>query len=112
MKIDFSKEGPVLIARVQGELDLSTSPAFRESIEGELSHFENLRHLILDLKETSFIDSSGLGVILGRFKSISQRGGKLAAVNVPPHLQKVFELSGLLKIMGIYSSTQDALKEL
>lgn len=112
MRIDLVRNGVVLIASIQGELDLSTSPLFREKIEAELDRHENLQHLILDLKETAFVDSSGLGAILGRFNRISKRGGKLAAVNLPAQLRKVFELSGLLKVISIHSTTQDALQNL
>jgi len=112
LTIDLTRAGCALVVKICGELDLSTSPVFRDKVEEELAHFESFRHLILDLEETSFIDSSGLGVILGRFKSISQRGGRMIAVNVPPHLEKLFALSGLLKIMTICPTAQDALNTL
>lgn len=112
MTIDLTRAGCILVVKVQGELDLSTSPIFRDKIEAELERDENIRHLVLDLEEASFIDSSGLGAVLGRYKSISQRGGKLAGVNVPPHLEKLFALSGLLKIMTLCPTVQDALNTL
>lgn len=61
-------------------------------MEEELNYDPSIKHLVLDLQDTTFIDSSGLGVILGRFKRISAQGGKLLAVRVPSHLVKVFEL--------------------
>ena len=93
-------------------LDLSTSPRFREKVEEELNYDPSIKHLVLDLQDTTFIDSSGLGVILGRFKRISAQGGKLLAVRVPSHLVKVFELSGLLRIMEICPTPEDAQKSL
>lgn len=108
MDLELRRSGSILMAKIRGELDLSTSPAFRDQIEAELQQTKDLQHLILDFTETNFIDSSGLGVILGRYKTISQRGGRLSAVNVPLHLQKLFELSGLLKIMTIYPSLREA----
>ena len=112
MTIDLTRAGCILVVKVQGELDLSTSPVFRDKIETELARDENIRHLVLDLKDASFIDSSGLGAVLGRFKSISQRGGKLVGVEVPLHLEKLFALSGLLKIMIICPTVEDALNTL
>ena len=112
MTIDLTRCGSILVVKVQGELDLSTSPVFRDKIETELARDENIRHLDLDLKDVSFIDSSGLGAVLGRFKSISQRGGKLVGVEVPLHLEKLFALSGLLKIMIICPTVEDALNTL
>lgn len=109
MNIETKKNGSVLIVRVNGELDLSTAPLFREKVEAELEQFEGIKHLLLDLEETPFIDSSGLGVILGRFKHISQRGGRLSAINVSDHVRRIFELSGLLKIMSIQPTPEEAL---
>jgi len=108
LDLNLERNGRVLTVQIAGELDLSTSPAFRERIEAELGQNQEIQHLILDFKETSFIDSSGLGAILGRYKSMAQRNGKVSAVNVPPHLQRLFELSGLLKVMAIYPSLEEA----
>ncbi len=110
MLIETERIGPNLIVQVDGELDLETSPLFREKVESKLNQYEMIKHLILDLKKVNFIDSSGLGAILGRFKRLSQQGGRLSAVNVSPQVKRIFELSGLLKIMEIYSDRQQALK--
>ncbi|MGE5605767.1 MAG: anti-sigma F factor antagonist [Bacteroidota bacterium] len=110
MLIETERIGPNLIVQVDGELDLETSPLFREKVESKLNQYEMIKHLILDLKKVNFIDSSGLGAILGRFKRLSQQGGRLSAVNVSPQVRRIFELSGLLKIMEIYSDRQQALK--
>ena len=108
--IETERIGSNLIVRVDGELDLETSPIFREKVESKLNQYEMIKHLILDLQKVNFIDSSGLGAILGRFKRLSQQGGRVSAVNVSPQVQRIFELSGLLKIMKIYSDRQQALK--
>ncbi|NLW57089.1 MAG: anti-sigma factor antagonist [Firmicutes bacterium] len=108
MKLELRRNGTTLIAQVSGELDLSTSPAFREQIETKLAEDQLIQHLILDFTEAEFVDSSGLGAILGRYKTLAQRKGRLSAVNVPPHLHRLFELSGLLKVMTIYPSLQEA----
>lgn len=110
MLIETERIGPNLIVQVDGELDLETSPVFREKVESKLNQYEMIKHLILDLKKVNFIDSSGLGAILGRFKRLSQQGGRVSAVNVSPQVRRIFELSGLLKIMKIYGDRQQALK--
>lgn len=112
MHLSTEKIGQTLVVKISGELDLSTSPLFREQIELKLEEDPNLRYLILDLSETSFIDSSGLGAILGRFKKITQKGGKLSFIQVPSNLCKLFELSGLMRIMEIHPSLEAALDNL
>lgn len=109
LNIETERIGSNLIVAIDGELDLETSPTFRNTVEEALDHYQTIRHLILDLKKVQFIDSSGLGVILGRFKRLSQEGGRLSAVNVSGQVKRIFELSGLLKIMTIYPDRQQAL---
>ena len=109
MLIETERIGANLLVELDGELDLETSPAFRAVVEEKLDQYDMIKHLILDLKKVNFIDSSGLGVILGRFKRLSQQGGKLSAINVSAQLRRVFELSGLLKIMDIYENRQQAI---
>jgi stage II sporulation protein AA (anti-sigma F factor antagonist) len=108
--IETERIGPNLIVEIDGELDLKTSPAFREVVDDKLNHYESIKHLILDLGKVSFIDSSGLGVILGRFKRLNQQGGKISAVNVSAQIHRILQLSGLLKIMDIYDDRHGALK--
>ncbi|MGE5582093.1 MAG: anti-sigma F factor antagonist [Bacillota bacterium] len=109
MILEAQKVGSSLIVSLSGELDLETSPAFRELVEEKLNHYESIKHLILDLNKVSFIDSSGLGVILGQYKRLSQRGGRLSAINVSQTIQRILGLSGLLKIIRVYRDRQQAL---
>ncbi len=109
MFIETERIGSNLLVAINGELDLETSPDFRNIVEEQLDNCQNIRHLILDLQKVNFIDSSGLGVILGRFKRLSQQGGRLSAINVSDQVKRIFELSGLLKIMNIYPDLRQAL---
>jgi stage II sporulation protein AA (anti-sigma F factor antagonist) len=99
-----------LIVEIDGELDLATSSTFREVVDEKLNHYDSIKHLILDLKKVNFIDSSGLGVIMGRFRRLNQHGGKISAVNVSDQIKRILQLSGLLKIMEIYDDRHSALK--
>ena len=109
MTLKTERLGANLIISIDGELDLETAPIFKETIEKKLNQYEAVRHLILDLEKVSFIDSSGLGAILGRFKRLSQHGGRLSAIRVSQPILRVLELSGLLRIMNIYEDRRQAL---
>ncbi len=63
-----------LIVRMTGELDLQTADLFRAEIRKEWDASEQVRHLILDLRGLTFIDSSGVGAILGRCRDVRRRG--------------------------------------
>jgi stage II sporulation protein AA (anti-sigma F factor antagonist) len=108
--IETERIGPSLIVEIDGELDIATSPVFREVVDEKLDHYNSINHLILDFKKVNFIDSSGLGVILGRFRRLNQHGGKISAVNASDQIKRILQLSGLLKIMEVFDDRQGALK--
>ncbi|MCD8089117.1 MAG: anti-sigma factor antagonist, partial [Clostridiales bacterium] len=66
-------------------------------------------NIIFDLKQVTFIDSSGIGYIIGRYKHCIFSGGKTAFVNVSRTAEKILEISGILKIIKIYPSTDAAI---
>lgn len=106
----FLKRG-VLIVRVSGELDMHTADEFRQRVDNTLEA-NGVRHILFNLDAVKFIDSSGLGVILGRYKKISAAGGKVLVAHIQPQVLQIFELSGLLKIIKLYNSEAEALEEL
>ncbi|MGE5558007.1 MAG: anti-sigma factor antagonist [Bacillota bacterium] len=110
VKVDLEKVGQILIVGIDGELDLKTAPVFKQKVEEKMGQHENIRHIMVDFAGVPFMDSSGLGVLLFRFKQIQQLGGKMVLVNVKPHLMKMF--SGFFRIMEIYPDRAEGLKAL
>lgn len=108
MDLHLEKKNDTLLARIKGELDMHTADDLRQSIEQYLKDYPSIKNLLMDLAGTSFIDSSGVGVILGRYKTLMQRGGKLGAVSLTPQVRRIFELSGMLKLMSIYENMEEA----
>jgi len=109
MKIDFAADKRTLIVRVCGELDLAGADEFRQEVD--LAIEKNCsNNIILNLQEVSFIDSSGLGVILGRYKKITVRGGKLAIAGAPVQVKRILELSGVLGISKAFENETEALE--
>jgi len=104
------KQG-VLIVRVEGELDMHAADEFRRRVDEALA-CGGVRHVLLNMKGVSFIDSSGLGVILGRYKKVSALGGRLLAASVRPQVARVFEVSGLLRLIKTFGSEAEALNSL
>lgn len=109
MKLFTEIKQRTLIVRVEGEVDLHVAATFRKIIDEALEQ-AGVPNLLLNLAQVTFIDSSGLGVILGRYKRISQLGGKMSAVQLQPQVEKIFELSGLLRIIKLYLTEQQALE--
>lgn len=110
MRIETKRFGKALVVRCAGELDLASAPEFRRVVDGQLSEWEGLREVVLNLSQVTFVDSSGLGAILGRYKRIQQRQGRMVLVEVPPSLRKLLEFSGIFKLLPSQESEADALK--
>ena len=63
---------------------------------------EHIRYIIFDFADTGFMDSSGIGVIMGRYKKVSMLGGEVWAVHTNERMKKILTMSGVMKIMQIY----------
>lgn len=98
-----------LIIFLEGELDLHTAPPFKEYIDKELANNLDIKDLVLQMDKIKFIDSSGLGVILGRYKLIKERGGRLIFVTCSPQVYRILKLSGMQKIAYFTDSVKEAL---
>ena len=112
MRIQTERIGDILLARVEGELDLSTAGSFRATIDEALDRPGGAKHIVLSLASLSFVDSSGLGAILGRYRRVSERGGKMVAANVPANIVRLLSLSGLQRIIAIFGTEAEALRSL
>jgi stage II sporulation protein AA (anti-sigma F factor antagonist) len=111
LEIDLTTKDNVLIIRLVGELDHHTAEKLRQQVE-QIIEQEGVRHILLSLAELTFMDSSGLGVILGRYKQITQLGGKMIICSISPSIYRLFELSGMFKILQIVDSEEQALQSL
>ncbi|ALS27704.1 anti-sigma F factor antagonist [Paenibacillus cisolokensis] len=111
LQVELEHYRNVLIVRLRGELDHHTADIVRHKMEEAILR-GNSDHIILSLKELQFMDSSGLGVILGRYKQLKAKGGKMAVCAVNPNVYRLFELSGLFKILTIHENERAALTSL
>lgn len=107
MKVAFARKGQVLIVRLSGELDEHTALETRTSIDDRLRR--GGQHLLFDFRKLSFMDSTGIGLILGRYKEIHPAGGSLAYFGADKPVQRLLKISGLLRIGKLYTTEEDAL---
>lgn len=111
MKIVTEIKQGALAVRIDGELDMHGAEIFRETVDQALDQ-SGVKHIVLNLEHVPFIDSAGLGVILGRYKKISLLGGSMAAAHIQPQAERVLELSGLFRIIRQYKTEAEALCQL
>jgi stage II sporulation protein AA (anti-sigma F factor antagonist) len=86
-------------------------PEFKSKVI-EIMEKNNLKFLILNLTGIKFIDSSGLGAILGRYRYLKNISGKVVLIGLKPQVKRIFEMSGILKLMPVYNDEITALAEL
>ena len=99
--------GDCAVLRVTGEVDVYAAPMLRERIR-ELAA-SGAVHLIADLGPVDFLDSTGLGVLVGGLKRLREDGGSLALVLKTPRILRVFQITGLPKAFAAWPSVADAI---
>lgn len=111
MNVEFDFINNKLIIRINGDIDHHTCEEIRSKIDNEIGR-KNPKSIIFDMKNVSFMDSSGIGVIIGRYKQIMNNGGLAAMINLKPQIRRVYDICGLRKIIPIYENEAQAVKNI
>lgn len=109
MNLTFHRGPSCLVARMSGELDLSSAAAFKERVDQEL-RATGIPNLVLNLRALDFVDSTGLGAILGRMRQVTAGGGKMVLAAVPPKVLSMLEMAGLATLMPVARTEDDAFR--
>ena len=104
MGVKLSVENSVMTAFIEGDIDHHTAKEIREIIDANIGRYSP-RILYLDFSGVPFMDSSGIGLIMGRFRAASSLKGKLKVVNIPKNLERMIRLSGLASL-GIFEKEE------
>ncbi len=98
------------VVELGGEIDVYTSPKVKDAITEliDQGHY----NLIINLEKVRYIDSTGLGVLIGGLKRVREHGGTVNLVCTNPQIKKIFDITGLVKIFGIYDDEGSAKKAL
>lgn len=107
MVINRREVGDIVIFDITGEIDLYNAPEIKEKIKDEMN--KNKVNIIINLDKVTYIDSSGIGVLISSLSNLKKVGGALKLINVYASVRKVFELTKLTSFFDIYDSEQDAL---
>lgn len=106
MKLDFHVLDKNLIVNFYGELDHHTAAKIRGEIDKY--YIDNLlKNIIIDLNNLKFMDSSGIGLIMGRYKLALNNGGNVYLINVDERVEKILSMSGILKIVKLISNLDE-----
>lgn len=100
MKITYKKENDSVTIQLAGELDHHNAKKTREAIDDILKML-NVRKLRLDFTGVTFMDSSGVGLLIGRYKLIKEKTGEISVICGNDMVKKIFEMSGVGKIISL-----------
>jgi anti-sigma B factor antagonist len=98
------------VIALSGEVDLYTAPEFKQQLLEVIS--QGGKEVIVDLSDTTFIDSTTLGVLVGGIKRLRPNGGQLSLVCSDRNITKIFEITGLNKVFPMYESRVEAVERI
>jgi anti-sigma B factor antagonist len=102
--------GDCYIVDLSGEIDVYTSPKVKDAMSSLID--KGVYNLIINLEKVRYIDSTGLGVLIGGLKRVREHGGSVNLVCTNPQIKKIFDITGLVKIFGIFENEDSAMKAL
>jgi anti-sigma B factor antagonist len=106
LKIEVIKRNDYAVLELIGEVDAYTSSRFREIIISVIE--EGNVDVVINMLEVEYIDSSGLGALVGGLKRATERNGRILILCNNPQVKKVFEITGLEKVFPIFINEKDA----
>jgi len=98
MESFYKKEDKQLIFKMDEEIDECTAQKIRRKLDNEIERYMP-KEIIFDFNNVSFMDSAGIGLIIGRYKLANMLGGKVQVANLTTPVRKIFEMSGIQKII-------------
>ena len=101
MSVTIKRKNDYIYAFIKGEIDHHTAPEIRETIDDALMTSETAKILVLDFCEVSFMDSSGVGLVMGRYRYAATLGKKIRVDNLDNRNYKIMQMSGIEKIAEI-----------
>lgn len=106
LRLDVREAGDWSVLEVVGEVDVATAPRLREQLIALVN--EERYRIVVDLEGVDFIDSTGLGVLIGALKRVRTHDGDLALVCTESRILKVFEITGLIGVFAVHPSVDAA----
>ena len=108
LDLETSKQGETNVVSLRGEIDVYTAPRLRQAlidlVEG------GAKDIVVDMDRVDFLDSTGLGVLVGGLKRVKSNEGEMKLVVTQDRIMKIFDITGLSKVFPIHGSLDEALQ--
>ena len=100
METKFYEEDKLLVLKITEEIDECSVQKIRRKADYEIERYLPKR-VVFDFDSVTFMDSAGIGLLIGRYKIINMIGGKVGIANLTESIKKIFEMSGVLRLIPI-----------
>lgn len=110
MDFEMQIKENILLVLIKGEMDEHLSGLLRSNIDYAL-YKKEVKDIIFDLSDVTFLDSSGIGLFMGRYKRILKKGGRCAIVVNDKQILKILKISGILSIFDMFDSLEEGIRE-
>jgi anti-sigma B factor antagonist len=107
LQIDTVRQGDTCVLTLSGEVDIYSSPALRNALA--TASAEGFSMIVVDLNGVSFIDSSGLGVLVGALRRAREAGGDLKVVSAQEFVGRIMRITGLDHVFALHATLEEAL---
>lgn len=104
---EYEVRGDMLVIHLKADLDHHTAVAVRETADTLLARSQT-KNILFDFTGVEFMDSSGIGVIMGRYRQVIFQGGRVGVMGVGKSVDRIFKMSGLYKIVEQYKTAEEA----
>jgi len=108
MDLYFRKKNKTIIIFISGEIDHHTAKELRKKTENIFSEMP-VRNLVFDFKQVTFMDSSGIGMLIGRYKELQFMGGRIAIAEANQKIREILLISGLKQILPLFNTLEEAI---
>lgn len=110
LSCSVERRSDATIVHVVGDLDVAGSPTLRQVLIDVLSGTP-ATHLIVDLGDVAFLDTTGIGTLAGAYKRVTEKGGRFNLVVTTKGIYRVLELTGVLQVFRVKASVEEALND-
>ncbi len=107
MDIIFDVDKDTLICEFFGELDHNVSEYARKKIDAAVDNYR-IGNLVLDFSKVTFMDSSGIGMVLGRYRKMGERSDRLAITGCSKNIRNILNMAGIFSIIDYYDTRKEA----
>lgn len=109
MDLKLMGDKKTILIKVNSELDHHSATEIRKAVDGKIKN-TNAKNVIFDFTRVDFMDSSGIGVIMGRYKMTKILGGKVVIFGARKNVSRIIELSGIDKIIDVCKTAEEAIE--